>query len=501
MNIKYNPDVLTCLANLSSDEVFTPPQMVNQIMDLLPADIWSDKNTRFLDPVCKTGVFLREIAKRLDTGLENQIPNKQKRINHIFKNQIFGIAITEMTALLARRSVYCSKKANGKYSVCEAFDNPQGNILFKRIEHKWGKGHCVFCGASRGEYDRGGELETHAYQFIHNEKLEEMFKMKFDVIIGNPPYQLSDSGAKASAIPLYQKFVQQAKKLNPRFLTMIIPSRWFAGGKGLDAFREEMLHDNRVRKIVDFPDSTDCFPGVDLSGGVCYFLWDRDNRGDCEITTFIEGSTSTMERPLLENGLDIFIRYNEAVQILQKIFKHKEKRFSDIVSARKPFGFSTDFQDFKQKDFTNSVKILSYNKCGFVNRSQISQNSAWVDKYKVYISMAYGERISSSYWVLGKPFLGEPGTCCSETYLVIGPCSSKKEANNIMTYIRCRFFRFLVLMNKPTQHATSKVYTLVPVQDFSKPWTDEMLYKKYGLTKDEIAFVESMVRSMEPNNE
>jgi site-specific DNA-methyltransferase (adenine-specific) len=497
----YNPDVLSCLANLSSDEVFTPPALANQMLDLLPQDLWSNPEARFLDPACKTGVFLREIAKRLDKGLESKIPDRQERINHIMKNQLFGIAITELTGLMSRRSLYCSKHADGKYSVCTAFNDSQGNIRFRRIEHTWKDGRCVFCGASEENYARGEELETHAYEFIHTENPEELFNMKFDVIIGNPPYQLKDSGAKASAIPLYQRFVQQAKKLNPRFLSMIIPSRWFSGGKGLDSFRDEMLRDKRLRKIVDFPDSTECFPGVDISGGVCYFLWDRDNQGDCEVTTIVGGKPSTMTRPLLEKGIETFIRYNEAISILHKVSKHKEESFSNLVSARKPFGFTTNFSAYERKEFRDCVKFFTYGNVGYVRRSQIKQNEDWVDKFKVFISMAYGERIASSYWVLGKPFLGEPGTCCSETYLVIGPFASKRICENVMSYIRTRFCRFLVLLNKPTQHATSKVYTLVPVQDFNEPWTDLKLYKKYGLTKDEIAFIEAMVRPMEPNNE
>jgi len=500
-NYNYNPDVLSCLANLSSDEVFTPPQLVNQILDLLPEDIWSDKNARFLDPVCKTGVFLREIAKRLDAGLEKQIPDRQERINHIFNNQLFGIGITELTSLLSRRSVYCSKAANGKYSVCEAFDKPQGNIRFERVEHIWKNGRCVFCGGNQKNLERGQELETHAYEFIHRDKPEEIFNMKFDVIVGNPPYQLNDGGFGRSASPIYQKFVQQAKKLNPRYLTMIIPSRWFSGGKGLDTFRAEMLNDKRIRILCDYPDSTECFPGVDLSGGVCYFLWDRDNPDDCEIISVIEGKTSTMKRPLLEQGKETFIRYNEAVSILRKVSKYKEKPFNKLVSSRKPFGLPTQVRAIKKNEFPDSIKIFSYNKTGFIKRSQILRNRSWINKYKVYISKAYGERVASSYWVLGKPFLGEPKTCCSETYLVIGPCSSKKEANNIISYIQSRFFRFLVLPNKPSQDATSKVYAFVPMQDFNESWTDEKLYKKYKLTKGEIAFIESMVCPMEPNNE
>ncbi len=479
-NTNYNPDVLTCLANLSNDEVFTPPSLVNQILDLLPMELWSNPDAKFLDPVCKSGVFLREMAKRLIVGLEPVFPDLQERANHIYRYQLFGLAITELTGLLSRRSVYCSKVANGRYSVCSDFEDEQGNIVYGRVEHDWRGGKCGFCGASQEVYERGDALESYAYQFIHADDPSCFFNnMKFDVIVGNPPYQLSDGGAQASAKPLYHKFIEQAKKLNPRYLSMIVPSRWFSGGKGLDDFREEMLSDKRLTKVVDYFDSNECFPGVDISGGVCYFLWERDREKTCEITTIRSGEKSTMERPLLEIDNDSFIRFNEAISIYRKIKSLKEERFNKHISSRKPFGITTNAKGNKQNG-EDTIKIFSFPENGFIKRNLVKQNESWINEYKVYISYAYGERGAFPYLVIGKPFLGEPNTCCTETYLVIRPFDSLQKCENVISYMRTRFFRFLVLLKKNTQHATSKVYSLVPIQDFNESWTDEKRNRPKG---------------------
>jgi site-specific DNA-methyltransferase (adenine-specific) len=500
----YNPDVLSCLANLSNDEVFTPPTLVNQILDMLPSDLWQNKDAKFLDPVSKSGVFLREIAQRLIAGLEKEIPDQQKRINHIFQNQLYGISITELTSLLSRRSVYCSKKAKGKYSVCDSFKNEHGNIFFERIEHTWENGKCQYCNASQSEYDRGDLLETHAYQFIHtNKPIKTLNNMKFDVIIGNPPYQLSDGGdnneeakVRGGAIPIYHKFVEQAKKLKPKYLTMIIPSRWFAGGRGLDNFRDEMLNDNRLRKLIDYPISSECFPGVEIKGGVCYFLWDRDDAGLCEVKTLRGGKTSVMTRSLLEKGENIFIRFNESIEILRKVLSKKENSFSQSISTQKPFGLRTFFKG-KSTPSKSSIKIYTNDGTRYVEKEEITQNLDWVKKHKVYITMAYGAGEDFPHQIINKPFYGEPNSCCTETYLVIGPYPTKDYALNVISYMQTRFFRFLVLLRKNTQHAAKGVYLFVPMQDFNEKWTDEKLYKKYKLTKDEVAFIELMIRPMD----
>lgn len=489
-NNNYNPDVLNCIANLSNDEIFTPPALANQVLDLLPQELFCSPDTTFLDPACKSGVFLREIVKRLDRGLADKIPNRQKRIDHILHHQVYGIALTELTALLSRRTLYCSKRANSDHSV-SYFDNEQGHVLYTAIRHTWQNGKCKYCGANRKEFDRGEEAEQYAYQFIHTDNPEKIFNMKFDVIIGNPPYQLNDGGGTgSSAMPLYHKFVEQAKKLNPRYLCMIIPSRWFSGGKGLDEFRDNMLKDNRISHLVDYFDSTECFPGVDLSGGVCYFLWSRDKHGDCMVTNHRLGVSTTLKRPLLEKKCNSFIRFNDAVSIINKVQNNNFKSIETQISARKPFG------DIKVNGEGN-VKVYAYPHDGFINAINIIQNKQLISKYKVFIAKAYGERGEFPYLVLGKPFIGEPNSCCTETYLVMGSFNNKEQAINFESYIKTRFFRFLVLLKKNTQNAARGVYSFVPLQDFSHPWTDEMLYKKYNLSQEEIDFIESMIRPME----
>ena len=496
-NSNFNPDVLSCLANLSSDEVFTPPNLAKKMLDLLPKEIWKEKKIKFLDPFVKSGVFLREIVVKLNKSLEHEFKDSTERINHILKNQVFGIAITELTSLLARRSVYCSREADGKYSICNSFENSQGHIFFDRTKHTWKGKNCIYCGASSENYDRNEKLETHAYSFIHNILPKEILNMKFDVIIGNPPYQLSDGGAAASAIPLYHKFVEQAIKLDPRYLIMITPSRWFTEGKGLDNFRKNMLQDKRIKIIHDFIDANECFPGVQIKGGVNYFLWERDYNGDCKFFTHQKGEiTSISERPLLENETDVLIRYNEAIPIFRKIKSLKEKKFNDIVSSRKPFGLSTTFKG-NPNHFKNSVKLFQNKDTSYLEFKDIILNKDLVSKHKIFVPYAIGSGDGKTDLI--KPIYGEPNTCCTETYLVIGPFEKEIEAQNAISYIKTKFFHFLVTLKKNTQHTTKKAYEFVPIQNFNESWNDEKLFKKYGLSEKEINFIDKNIRDIVSN--
>lgn len=504
-DLQHNPDVLSCLANLSSDEVFTPPEVANAMLDMLPQELWQDSKATFLDPACKSGVFLREIAKRLIEGLKDEIPDLQTRLDHIFQKQLYGIAITDLTALLSRRSLYGSKRANSKYSFSR-FDTAEGLIrLNSTLHHTWKNGRCEFCGASQSEYDRSSTLESHAYEFIHTHSPEAIFNMKFDVIIGNPPYQLSDGGGNgASAKPIYHIFVQQAKKMNPRFIIMITPSRWFSGGKGLDDFRQSMLSDKRIRIIHDYLEASECFSGVQIKGGVSFFLWDRLYKGKCDVYSHINNTVSKMTRNLLEKGCNTFIRFNKAINILHKIHSVGEVSFSELVSSRMPFGLPNTFKGNRKKTLDTDVLVfVSGNESdvkgsvSFIPRDQIPKGDEIIDCHKVFIAKAGSGSDTFPHLILGKPFYGSPNTACNESYLVIGPFLNKKECLNVISYIASKFFRFLVLLKKGTQNAAKGVYQLVPIQDFSKPWTDAELYTKYGLDEEEIAFIESMIKPMD----
>lgn len=492
----YNPDVLSCLANLSNDEVFTPPEVVNQMLDSLPQELFRNPDTTFLDPACKTGVFLREIAKRLIKGLEPQIPDLQERLDHIFHKQLFGIAITELTSLLSRRGVYCSKYLNSEFSVSQ-FEDAQGNIRYKRINHTWKDGKCIFCGASRNEYDRSDELETHAYEWIHTKKPEGIFNMKFDVIIGNPPYQLSDGGNGASAKPIYNLFVEQAKKLKPRYMSMIIPSRWFAGGKGLDDFRESMLNDKSVVKIIDYVNAKDCFSGISLGGGVCYFLWDRDNPRKCEFTNIHDGKESTDLRNLSE--FPVFVRYNEAISVIRKVLSKKEKMVSEVVGSRNPFGLSSSTRGVAEK---RDLTLYSSAGTGYITEQEVTQGKNIIDKNKVMISKVTSEHAgepdkSGMFAVLSTIRVLKPKEVCTDSYLIAYESDNITMAENFAKYMCTKFFRFLLLQAVSSINLSKDKFQFVPMQDFSEEWTDEKLYSKYNLTQDEIDFIESMMKEKE----
>lgn len=512
-----NPDVLTCIANLSNDEVFTPPEFANRMLDTLAeawaadqggANLWADKKVKFLDPCTKSGVFLREITSRLIKGLADEVPNLEERVNHILTKQVFGIGITYLTSLLARRSAYCSKHAQGKHSVAKGFANDLGNIWFERLEHTWDDAKCRYCGAPRSIFDRKSGLETHAYAFIHTDnikaRLAEFFggDMQFDVIIGNPPYQMTGGAGGSSDSSIYHLFVEQALKLDPRFLSMVIPSRWLAGGRGMDNFRKSMLTGGHISHLVDYTKMSTAFPGVDFEGGVGYFLWSREYQGDCAYTLFQgEEQLPTVRRNLAAH--DIFVRDQIAVGILEKVLKHGEGSITEILTNREPFKFESNFRGFHQSPRGGDIKIHYTDKgkrgIGYIARSEIVKNTDLIGKWKVLVPKAYGERGAIPAMVLGSPMIASAPSVCTGSFLFFS-ADTEAEAESICSYYSTKFFRLLVSLRKITQDAFRPMYSWVPQQAWDRKWTDADLYQKYKLTKDEIAFVERTIRPMNISN-
>lgn len=530
-----NPDVLTCIANLSNDEVFTPPEFANKMLDLVAeawadahdgASIWNDSSLRFLDPFTKSGVFLREITSRLVHGLEDEFPDLEKRVDHILTHQVFGIAITNLTSLVARRSVYCSKWANGKHSIAKSLSTEAGNIWFEPLEHTWvgatdfvetadeeGKpirkglnGKCEFCGASQRTLDRGPELESHAYAFIHTDDIEaritELFgdNMEFDVIIGNPPYQINSDGNTRTK-PIYHYFVEQAFQLDPRFVVLVTPSRWFAGGLGLDDFRERMLNDRRIRALVDYRVEKDAFPGVNVNGGVSYFLWDRNYNGPCSVRHYPPGGPLGEAQDRYLDEFDMLIRQNEAVEILRKVVEKSEPSFAPKVSSQKPFDFHTNFHGADDPaSLKTPVRMFGARRVTWVERKSVVKNEEWIDQWKVLLAAASdgNEILPLPIWDMAVgPFVAAPGEICSGSYLVVNPTDSQEAAERTVTFLRTRFVRFLVSLRKIAQHNTADRFAFVPDLPMDRAWTDDELYARYGLSDKDISFIESSIRPMD----
>lgn len=503
----YKPDVLSCLADLSNDEVFTPPSVANKMLDALPQELFRDPNVKFLDPACKTGVFLREIAKRLIAGIADKIPNLEERCNWIFKNQLYGLAITELTSLLSRRSLYCSKYANSPFAIAR-FEDVSGNIKFHKIKHRWENGRCIFCGIPEdGELNRINRegMESHAYEFIHTLKPEEIFNMKFDVVISNPPYQLSDGGGEgSSAIPIYNKFIEQSLKLQPRYMTMIVPARWYSGGKGLDSFRDTMLHDRHLSVIHDFPETADCFPGLNIRGGVCYFLWDKSHEGDTTVYNHIKGEITSATRGLLENNAETFIRYNEAITILHKVQKFNEESMSNRVQARNYYGIPSNFSNYALEP-TSEKSILTYRsdrnpnspKQVYVSCDDVKRNFNERKKIKVLVSKASPGGDDYPHAIITNPIVAKENSVCTETYLIVDFVDDELEAKNLVSYMKTKFFRFMMSLIKNTQNISKGVFNFVPVQSWDEEWTDEKIYAKYNISEAERSFIDTLIRPMD----
>jgi site-specific DNA-methyltransferase (adenine-specific) len=507
---KRIPDILDAIAALSSDAVPTPPEVARAMLDLLPEHVWTDPGLKWLDPGVKSGSILREIASRLMVGLADWEPDLNKRAEHIMTNMLHGLSITKLHGEMGRRSVYRSRDASSEKAVGrgEFFGESEGNIHFVHAEHAFKKsrrglntGNCLRCGAPIG-LERGVDRENYAYAFIHDTALlEELKTMKFDVIVGNPPYQVGTEGHGSNASPVYHHFINSAVELDPKYVLMIVPSRWFTGGKGLGEFRNRMIADRRLRAIIDNPKLFDCFPGVEIKGGVNYFLWDRDHQGDCEFSIRIDGQiVETLPRDL-RDGDGVLLRNPRAVKIVERVRAKMSASLAEVVSPRYPFGSTlmSNFAGAAAEPFAGSIPLIFASHIAYISPRQIERNAEWVDLWKVLLPKAgdgHGREVS---YVLGEPIVVAPGSACTGTYLVAGKFDSAETATNFANYLTTRFARFMVLQRKSTQNISQDSFRFVPALDMDRPWNDEELYEHFDLTPEETKYIEASIHPREPN--
>jgi site-specific DNA-methyltransferase (adenine-specific) len=534
-----NPDVLNSIANLSNDEVFTPPEFANRMLDTLEKawaesnsgeNIWSNPNLKFLDPFTKSGVFLREIATRLISGLESEIPDLQKRVDHILTKQVFGIATTRLTSLLARRSLYCSKKANGKNSVTKKFTSESGNIWFEPIAHTWSKGtirelttdesgneveryvdgKCSYCGASKRDFDRAEGLELHAYGLIHTKDpkkwVGEIFgdHVQFDVIIGNPPYQLSTGGGSRTeqAKPLYNLFISQAQKLQPKYLSMVIPARWFSGGFGLDKFRAKMMADSKLQLIVDFPDGREVFGNNAPAGGVMYFLRNESYSGQCLFSSVSGGVVGLASLRNLDEH-ETIIRDNDDRALVSVIRNKTNDTFVKRVSPVSPFGLKRAARGAGSSQGMNKpVALWSTAGCEWIERDVVTKTVSAIDSWKVLLSATSSEHAGQAdkqgmKRVFSKIEVLKPPAVLTHSYLMIGPFDSELIAMNAKAFLKTKFVRHLVSMVALTQQISRSSFAYVPDVDLNVEWLDEGLYQHFELSQEQIDRIEKQIKTIE----
>lgn len=503
--VKKIADLFSCFKNPDKETVLTPWRVVNMHMSdclggydfydtehnmlietprfvdhgKVTRDTLANADAKILEINSKTGlyplyvtysIFRSKCNSYIGNDLDAEL--QEKLWNETVQKNIFVLCKTPMAKSITRRTLVGFKdiSVNAHYfdDLINMLTNKPQNFVAKVLRANYWK-------------LKGGR------------------EVKFDAVVGNPPYQISDGGFGDSAKPIYNLFIEQSKALNPKYLSMIVPARWYSAGKGLDTFRKEMLNDDRLNIIHDFPETSDCFTNVNIRGGVCYFLWSRDTHDDCTVYNHYNRKIdSQMKRPLLEKGAETFIRYNKAISILRKVQSFGEPTMEKLVSSRKPFGFATNFSDYKtEPDKKYNIKLYRNGGVGYISESAIVKGQEYYDAIKVLVAKASPGSDDYPHLVFSEPIIADKQTACTETYLVVSTVDSIVEARNLKKYMSTKFFRCLVLLIKNTQDVPKRVYSYVPQQDLKQEWDDSKLYEKYGIIDEEVKFINKLVKDVE----